>query len=103
MEKDSATIVFRIPQEQKAAIEAAAKAEDQTVSQLLRGFIRWKIEKHAEKNTQTALLNALHAKNSQPKPEPSPQPETKPLPDKKGLLGISAKLAPRTTHRKRRK
>lgn len=50
MNQDQTSIVFRVEKDLKTAFERIAKEEDQTVSQILRKYMRWKVEKHMERN-----------------------------------------------------
>lgn len=48
---------FRVDEDLKKAFEMVAKNEDLTSSQMLRGFMRWKVEQYMKKDAQKSLLS----------------------------------------------
>lgn len=72
MEEDSVSVVFRIDRSLKQAFERVAKDKDQTVSQLLRAFIRYQVENHAAKTAQKDLFKPSEPLKPQEQANPSP-------------------------------
>ena len=84
MEEDTTTMIFRIEKDLKTAFDRAAKARDQTSSQLLRAFIRHTVEEHDKKHAQGDMFIAA---------EPKPAAQKKPKkPPKSPAASMMAKM-----------
>ena len=91
MEENTVSVVFRIEKDLKLAFDRLAKDKDQTVSQMLRAYIRYQVESHAEKTAQKDLFRPSDAPKA-PKPHKTPEkPGKAPLESKQGLLGMFKK------------
>lgn len=55
---------FRVDTELKKAFEIAAKSEDMTSSQLLRRFMREKVENYMRSNAQGSLIEPVKKQNN---------------------------------------
>lgn len=71
MAEQEAKIIFRIDADLKRAFEAAAADEDQTASQLLRGYVRYKVDKYLQKSQG----DLFKAKPAPPPKEPAKTPQ----------------------------
>ena len=88
---ETTQIICRIDKDLKAAFERIAESEDQTVSQMIRAYIRWEVQKHAGKNAQQDLFQAPSAPK-QKKEAPQPKEAKKqPVEGKKALLDMFKK------------
>lgn len=88
---ETTQIICRIDKDLKAAFERIAESEDQTVSQMIRAYIRWEVKNHAGKNAQQDLFQAPSAPKQQ-KEAPHPKKAKKqPLEGKKALLDMFKK------------
>jgi len=75
MENTSVSMVFRIDRDLKTAFEQAAKAQDQTASQLLRKYIRWEVEKFAKEHAQKDLFKPATGTKESKQEEKNPDKE----------------------------
>ena len=91
MEEKTVSVVFRIDQDLKIAFDRVAKDKDQTVSQLLRAYIRYAVESHAEKTAQKDLFRPSDAPKAPKVPKTTAKPAKPPMESKQGLLGMFKK------------
>lgn len=86
MSDKTVSVVFRVDEDLKNAFERAAKAQDRTVSQLLRGFMTHHVEWFAKNHAQGDLLTpATPSKAVKPTITP-PKKKNAPKPAGSGLL-----------------
>lgn len=91
MEEKTVSVIFRIEKDLKTAFDRVAKDKDQTVSQLLRAYIRYTVESHAEKTAQKDLFQPSDAPKAQKAPKPPAKTGKAPLESKQGLLSMFKK------------
>jgi hypothetical protein len=91
MEESTVSVVFRIDQDLKKAFERVAKDKDQTVSQMLRAYIRYAVESHAEKTAQKDLFRPSETPKAPKAPKTPAKPEKAPMESKQGLLSMYKK------------
>lgn len=87
MSEKEAKIIFRLDEDLKRAFEAAAADEDQTVSQLLRGYVRYKVDKYLQK-AQGDLFKAQTTPTPKEVKKTAPSAKAKPAEGKKALLDM---------------
>lgn len=88
MSEENVSVVFRIEKNLKTAFENVAREKDETVSQMLRKYIRWEVEENAKKNAQRDLFKAQGGAR---KPERTPEPKKgkkPPMESREGLLAM---------------
>jgi len=88
MPEDTTTLVFRIDKDLKTAFEHLAKQADQTVSQMLRKYIRWEVEKYAKEHAQKELFKPIERSKPEKKAPASPKPKKSQEGGKKALLDM---------------
>lgn len=88
MPEDTTTLVFRIERDLKTAFEHLAKQSDRTVSQMLRQYIRWEVEKYAREHAQKELFKPVERSKPETKPKVLPKPKKPQEGGKKALLDM---------------
>lgn len=91
MEDSTVPIVFRIDRDLKTAFERFAKEKDQTVSQLLRAYIRYEVERSDNKTAQKAILSPLVTIKSERQPKVAKKQKNPPTGSKSALMGMFKK------------
>lgn len=81
---ETTQIICRIDKDLKTAFERIAESKDQTVSQLIRAYIRWEVSNHNGKIEQQDLFKP----SSTPKKQKNPQ---RPPEGKEALLNMFKK------------
>ena len=91
MDNTTVSVVFRIEKDLKLAFDRVAKDNDQTVSQMLRAYIRYTVQSHAEKTAQKDLFRPSDAPKAQKAPNAPTKPSKAPMESKQGLLNMFKK------------
>ena len=91
MEDSTVPIVFRIDRDLKTAFERVAKEKDQTVSQLLRAYIRYEVEHSANKVAQRDLFKPSETIKPERQDKVAKKQKTPPIGSKSALMGMFKK------------
>lgn len=91
MEESTVSVVFRIDRDLKTAFERVAKAKDQTVSQLLRAYIRYEVERNTQKTAQKDISRPSETIKEERQPRAAPKQKNPPIGSKSALMGMFKK------------
>ena len=91
VEESTVSVVFRIDRDLKTAFELVAKAKDQTVSQLLRAYIRYEVERNTQKTAQKGISQPLETIKEERQPRAAPKQKNPPIGSKSALMGMFKK------------
>ena len=91
MDEQTVPLTFRIDKDLKTAFERVAKAKDQTVSQLLRAYIRFEVEHNAHKTAQKDLFRPSEAIKAERQPKATKKQKEPPVGSKSALMGMFKK------------
>lgn len=85
MDNTTVSMVFRIEKDLKTAFEQIARSRDETVSQMLRKYIRTEIEQYAKEHAQKDLFRTTTAPTIKNTPKSTPK-DKKTIPEGKTAL-----------------